>query len=164
MVDKRKTLLEKDESFMRLALKEARKAGENGEVPVGAVIVDKHGEILAAAGNNSISDCDPTGHAEIVAMRNAGDKAGNYRLLNTTLYVTIEPCVMCAGALVHARVNRLVYGAPDPKAGGVVSCYQVGGDGLLNHQLEVEAGVLAHECAELLTSFFKKKRDQFQGY
>ena len=99
----------------------------------------------------------------MVAMRAAAKKIGNYRLLNTTVYVTIEPCVMCAGAMVHARVNRLVYGASDPKAGGVISCYQVGGDGRLNHQLNVEGGILARDCAELLTSFFKKKRDQLKS-
>jgi tRNA(adenine34) deaminase len=159
MVDKKISAVEQDECFMRLALEEARKAGEDGEVPVGAIIVDEHQNILAASGNNSIVDSDPTGHAEMVAMRTAGKNIGNYRLLNTTLYVTIEPCVMCAGAMTHARVNRLVYGASDPKAGGVVSCYQVGRDGRLNHQLNVEGGVLAQECAALLTSFFKKKRD-----
>lgn len=149
---------ERDENFMRMALEEARKAGERGEVPVGAVIIDEQQNILAAAGNNSIGGNDPAGHAEMVALRAAGKKIGNYRLLNTALYVTIEPCVMCAGAMIHARVDRLVYGASDPKAGGVVSCYQVGGDGKLNHQLNVEGGVLAEECAELLTSFFKRKR------
>lgn len=149
---------EQDEFFMGLALEEARKAGDRKEVPVGAVIVDEQQKVLAAAGNNSIGESDPAGHAEIVAMRKAGKRIGNYRLLNTTLYVTIEPCVMCAGAMVHARVDRLVYGASDPKTGGVVSCYQVGGDGKLNHQLNVTGDVLAEECAKLLTSFFKKKR------
>jgi len=152
------SVTERDENFMRMALEEARKAGERGEVPVGTVIVDEQQKILAAAGNNSIGGSDPAGHAEMVALRAAGQKTGNYRLLNTALYVTIEPCVMCAGAMVHARVGRLVYGASDPKAGGVVSCYQVGRDGKLNHQLNVEGGILAEECAELLTSFFKRKR------
>lgn len=147
-----------DEHFMRLAIDEARKAGERGEVPVGAVVVDTHQEILSVAGNNSIESSDPAGHAEMVAMRMAGKKIGNYRLLDTTIYVTIEPCVMCAGAMIHARIGRLVYGAFDPKAGGVVSCYQLGRDGRLNHALIVEGGILAEECAELLTSFFKKKR------
>ena len=149
---------EMDELFMRMALEEARKAGERGEVPVGAVIVDEYQNVLAGAGNNCIGESDPAGHAEIVAMRAAGKKIGNYRLLNTSMYVTIEPCVMCAGAMIHARVGRLVYGASDPKAGGVVSCYRVGGDSKLNHQFNVEGGVLAEECADLLTSFFKKKR------
>ena len=149
---------EMDELFMRTALEEARKAGKRGEVPVGAVIIDEQQNILAVGSNNSIGESDPAGHAEMVAMRTAGKNVGNYRLLNTTIYVTIEPCVMCAGAMIHARVGRLVYGAPDPKTGGVVSCYQVGGDGKLNHQLKVEGGVLAEKCAELLTSFFRKKR------
>ena len=148
-----------DELFMGLALEEARKAGERGEVPVGAVIIDEQQNILAVGSNNSIGESDPAGHAEMVAMRTAGKNIGNYRLLNTTIYVTIEPCVMCAGAMIHARVGRLVYGAPDPKTGGVVSCYQVGGDGKLNHQLNIEGGVLAEECAKLLTSFFRKKRE-----
>jgi len=158
MNTKSNTAAESDERFMRLALEEARKAGDRGEVPIGAVIVDEQQKILAAAGNNCIGESDPAGHAEMVAMRQAGKKTGNYRLLNTTVYVTIEPCVMCAGAMVHARVDRLVYGASDPKTGGVVSCYQVGGDGKLNHQLNVVGDVLAEECAELLTSFFRKKR------
>ena len=143
---------------MRLALDEARKAGERGEVPVGTVIVDEHQNILSVAGNNSIADSDPAGHAEMIAMREAGRKIGNYRLLNTTLYVTIEPCVMCAGAMIHARIGRLVYGAADPKAGGVASCYQIGSDSKLNHQLHVEGGVWADECSTLLKNFFKMKR------
>ena len=158
MDDKLISATERDENFMRMALEEARKAGERGEVPVGAVIIDEQQNILAAAGNNCIGGNDPAGHAEMVALRAAGKKIGNYRLLNTALYVTIEPCVMCAGAMIHARIGRLIYGASDPKAWGVVSCYQVGGDGKLNHQLNVECGVLAEECAELLTSFFKRKR------
>ena len=147
-----------DDHFMHLALEEARLAGERGEVPVGAVLIDEHQKILAVAGNNSIAASDPAGHAEIIAMRKAGSKIGNYRLLNTTLYVTIEPCVMCAGAMVHARISRLVYGAADPKAGGVDSCYQVGSDTRLNHQLHVEGGVWADECSTLLKDFFKEKR------
>ena len=154
---------EMDELFMQMAIEEARKAGERGEVPVGAVIVNEHQNVLAAAGNNCICESDPSGHAEMVSMRLAGKKTGNYRLLNTTMYVTIEPCVMCAGALVHARVGRLVYGASDPKTGGVVSCYKIGGDSKLNHQFNVEGGVMAEECAELLISFFKKKRGQLKA-
>ena len=158
MENKSTPAADQDNHFMRLALDEARKAGERGEVPVGAVIVDEHQNILSAAGNNSIADSDPAGHAEMIAMREAGRKIGNYRLLNTTLYVTIEPCVMCAGAMIHARISRLVYGAKDPKAGGVVSCYQVGSDSKLNHQLTIEGGVWADECSTLLKGFFKKKR------
>jgi tRNA(adenine34) deaminase len=144
--------------FMHLALEEAHKAQERGEVPVGAVIVDQTGTVLASAGNRSIVDCDPAGHAEMVALRAAGERLQNYRLLNATLYVTIEPCVMCAGAIVHARIERLVYGASDPKAGAVVSRYRIGRDGILNHHLEIEGGVLADECGGLLTAFFKNKR------
>jgi tRNA(adenine34) deaminase len=147
-----------DEHFMRLALDEARKAGKRGEVPVGAVIVDEHQNVLSVAGNNCIKKNNPAGHAEMIVLQEAGRKIDNYRLLNTTLYVTIEPCVMCAGAMIHARVSRLVYGAADPKAGGVVSCYQVGSDGKLNHQLHVEGGVWADECSILLKDFFKRKR------
>lgn len=149
---------ETDLHFMRLALQEARKAGKLGEVPVGAVIVDEKGTVLASSGNRSIVDRNPSGHAEIEALQAAGQTLENYRLLNTTLYVTIEPCVMCAGAIVHARIRRLVFGALDSKAGAVVSRYRIGRDGKLNHQLEIEGGVLAAECGELLTSFFKKKR------
>ena len=149
-----------DVHFMQLALREARKAEERGEVPVGAVVVDETGTVLASAGNRSIVACDPAGHAEIIAMRAAGRKLENYRLLKTTLYVTIEPCVMCAGAMVHARIGRLVFGALDPKAGAVVSQYNIGVDGKLNHMLEIEGRLLADECAELMTAFFKKKRGQ----
>ena len=145
---------------MQLALREAREAQERGEVPVGAVLVDERGIILASAGNRSVADSDPAGHAEMMVLRTAGKKLENYRLLNTTIYVTIEPCVMCAGAIVHARIRRLVFGAMDPKAGAVVSQYNVGRDGKLNHQLEIEGGLLTDECAELLKSFFKKKRGQ----
>ena len=147
-----------DNHFMRLALAEARKAGERGEVPVGAVLVDGQQNVLSVAGNNSIGKSDPAGHAEMIVLREAGSKIGNYRLLDTTLYVTIEPCMMCAGAIIHARVSRLVFGAKDPKTGGVVSCYQVGSDGKLNHQLQVEGGVWADECSTLLKDFFKRKR------
>lgn len=160
MPDTSKQRKEMDLYFMRLALQEAQKAREYGEVPVGAVIVAKTGMVLAQAGNRSIIDHDPAGHAEMVALRAAGRRLENYRLLDTTLYVTIEPCVMCAGAMVHARIGRLVFGAVDPKAGAIVSQYRISGDGKLNHQMDVEGGVLAHECAELLTSFFKEKRDK----
>ena len=149
---------ERDVFYMSHALQQAQKALVRDEVPVGAVLVDEAGTLLALAGNRSIVDHDPAGHAEIVTLRAAGEKLGNYRLLNTTLYVTIEPCVMCAGAIVHARIGRLVFGALDQKTGAVVSRYQIGRDGKLNHQLEVEGGLLADECAELLTSFFMKKR------
>lgn len=143
---------------MGLALEEARQSAQRGEVPIGAVLVASDGEILARAGNSPIALHDPTAHAEILALRAAAQKVGNYRLADTTLYVTLEPCVMCAGALVQARVKRLVFGADDPKAGGMVSCYNVGCDQVLNHTLEVEGGVLAAEAATLLKEFFRARR------
>lgn len=153
-------VLARDEAFMALALEEARQSARRGEVPIGAVLVAENGEVLARAGNSPIALNDPTAHAEILTLRAAGDKLGNYRLADTTLYVTLEPCVMCAGALVQARVKRLVYGAEDPKAGGMVSCYQVGCDEVLNHTLEVEGGVLALEAATLLKDFFRARRQK----
>lgn len=161
MTDKLLNLEDRDISFMEIALAEARLAQERGEVPVGAVIVDKNGNILARAGNRSIGDNDPSGHAEMAAIRIAGKMVDNYRLPGTTLYATIEPCVMCAGAIIHARISRLVFGATDPKAGAVISQYRIGIDRKLNHQFEVQGGILEKECAELLTSFFKRKRGYF---
>jgi tRNA(adenine34) deaminase len=145
---------------MRLAIHEARKAGARGEVPVGAVLVDNAGTVLAADGNRTIEYCDPAGHAEILVLRAAGKRLNNYRLPGTTLYVTLEPCAMCAAAMVHARIARLVFGAEDPKAGGVVSRYSIGSDGLLNHIFVVEGGHVAEECAVLLKDFFKQRREQ----
>ncbi len=147
-----------DASFMAIALDEARKSAQQGEVPIGAVLVSSDGEILAQGGNSPIAHNDPTAHAEILVLRDAAKKLENYRLTGTTLYVTLEPCVMCAGALVQARVKRLVYGADDPKAGGMVSCYTVGRDDILNHTLEVEGGVLAAECSAILKEFFQTRR------
>ena len=147
-----------DVHYMQLALEQAELAAERGEVPVGAVLVDAQGTVLASDGNRLIEYNDPTAHAEMVVLRQAGRKLANYRLSGATMYVTIEPCVMCAGALVHARVSRLVYGADDPKAGGVVSLYQVGRDGRLNHNLEVAGGILGEECAAVLRGFFQRKR------
>ena len=147
-----------DAHYMQLALKQAELAAQRGEVPVGAVLVDAQGAVLACDGNRPIEYSDPTAHAEMVVLRQAGLRLANYRLAGTTMYVTIEPCVMCAGALVHARVSRLVYGADDPKAGGMVSLYQVGRDGRLNHSLEVAGGVLAGECSAVLRDFFQRKR------
>ena len=145
-------------NFMELALAEAEKAAGRGEVPVGAVLVDSEGAVLAADGNRTIELHDPSAHAEILVMRQAGAKTGNYRLTGTTLYVTLEPCVMCAGAMVHARVDRLIFGAFDPKGGAVVSCYQVGQDRKLNHSFSVQSGVMAEECASLLRRFFQQRR------
>jgi len=145
---------------MRLALQEARKAGARGEVPVGAVLVDEYGTVLAADGNRTIEYCDPSGHAEMLVLRTAGKLLKNYRLPGTILYVTLEPCAMCAAAMVHARIARLVFGAEDPKAGGVVSRYAIGVDGLLNHGFDVEGGHNAEECSALLRDFFKERREQ----
>jgi tRNA(adenine34) deaminase len=146
------------EQYMRMAINEARKAAAIDEVPVGAVLVSASGEILAAAHNRTINDRDPTAHAEILTLRTAAGKLRNYRLLNTTLYVSIEPCIMCAGAIVHARLERLVYGAPDPKWGAAGSLYNAAADPRLNHQVEVVAGMCAAECRDLLQTFFRSKR------
>jgi tRNA(adenine34) deaminase len=146
-----------DQQFMQIALHEAREAAERGEVPVGAAIVVE-GRIVARAGNRTITDCDPTAHAEIVAMREAAKTIGNYRLLGATLYVTIEPCAMCAGAMIQARIDRLVYGADDSKGGAVRSCFSILDDPQLNHRVEVAPGILGRESAALLRDFFADKR------
>ena len=147
-----------DLAFMRLALEQARQAAEAGEVPVGAVLA--RGEILlAAAANRPIADNDPTAHAEIRAIREAAIKAGNYRLPETTLYVTLEPCIMCMGAILHARIQRLVFGALDPKTGAAGSRYTIGTDDLLNHRLEITSGILEAECAQILKDFFRERRE-----
>jgi tRNA(adenine34) deaminase len=146
-----------DEQFMSMALEEARRAGEEGEVPVGAVLVSG-GQVIARGGNRPIALSDPTAHAEILALREGAAKVGNYRLPDSTLYVTIEPCAMCAGALLQARVRRLVYGATDPKGGGVRSLYLLLEDERLNHRVEVTPGVLLDECREILRQFFQERR------
>lgn len=146
-----------DAYFMQLALEEARRAAEVGEVPVGAVLV-LDDQVIARSYNRTISDCDPTAHAEIVALRAAAKTLGNYRLLNTTLYVSLEPCAMCAGALVHARVARLVYACDDPKVGAVNWCLRVLEHPMLNHRVEITSGILADESAALLQSFFASRR------
>lgn len=143
--------------FMRQALAEARTAEAMGEVPVGAVVVLGN-EVVGRGCNRNLTDRDPSAHAEIVALRNAGAGVGNHRLLECELYVTIEPCAMCAGALIQARVSRLIYGAADPKAGAVKSVLQVLNHPALNHQMEVVSGVLAEECAQLLQDFFRNRR------
>src|SRR3712207_3725519 len=136
---------------MRAALDEARRAARQfDEVPVGAVVVSEAGELLAAAGNRTRTDCDPTAHAEVVALREAARRAGNYRLTGSTVYSTIEPCAMCAGALVQARVKRLVYGAADARAGAVESVFRVCDSSSLNHRMELTAGVLEAECRGLM--------------
>lgn len=149
--------METDVNFMRIALDEARAAAEAGEVPIGAVIV-RDDRVIARSGNRTIRDGDPTAHAEIVVLREAAGALGNYRLANTTLYVTLEPCSMCAGALIQARVARLVYGADDPKGGAVRSCFEILSNSKLNHQVEVVSGVLAQDSAGILQSFFAARR------
>ena len=146
-----------DEALMAEALAEARRGLESGEVPVGAIVV-VGGEIVARAHNAPITLADPTAHAEILALREAARQLGNYRLTGATLYATVEPCPMCCGALLHARVSRVVYGAPDPKAGAVESLYRLLDDARLNHRVTTRGGVLAHEAARLLKTFFEAKR------
>jgi tRNA(adenine34) deaminase len=143
--------------FMRLALAEAQAAERGGEVPVGAVIVHE-GDIIARGNNRVLRDSDPTAHAEIVAMRAAGIALGNYRLEGCTLYSTLEPCAMCAGAIIHARLARLVYAASDPKAGACGSVLSVMNNPQLNHKVEVVSGPLAEECGAMLTNFFRARR------
>jgi tRNA(adenine34) deaminase len=146
-----------DELWMQEALRSAQRALEAGEVPVGAVVVCD-GKIVGSGWNRNITDSDPSAHAEILALREAGAAVGNHRLGACELFVTIEPCAMCAGALVHARIKRLVYGADDPKAGAVHSVMQVVNHPHLNHQMEIRGGVLAGRCAEMLRTFFKSRR------
>jgi tRNA(adenine34) deaminase len=146
-----------DLDLMQLALDEARLGAEAGEVPIGAVVMCE-GEIVARGQNRVLRDLDPTAHAEIVAMRAAAVALGNYRLLGCTLYVTLEPCAMCAGAMIHARLDRLVFAASDPKAGAAGSVLAVLNHPQLNHQMVVEQGILAEESAELLRSFFRERR------
>ena len=146
-----------DSIFMARALELAREAEQAGEVPVGAVIV-KDGAIVGEGWNRPISTSDPTAHAEIVALRAAAQKLGTYRLLDTTLYVTLEPCPMCAGAMVHARVKRLVYAATDPRAGAAGTIFNIVQHPSLNHRLECESGLLAEECGTMLRAFFQGRR------
>lgn len=150
-------MIDSDPEFMQEALAEARAAAAAGEVPIGAVLVHK-GKVIARSGNCTIRDCDPTAHAEIVVLREAARAMGNYRLAGAALYVTIEPCGMCAGAIIQARVQRLVYGADDAKGGAVRTCFQLLSDSRLNHQVEIVSGVLAAECAEVIQTFFSERR------
>ncbi len=147
-----------DERRMREAVAAAREAAGRGEVPVGAVVVSAEGCVLAVAGNRTRTDCDPTAHAEVVALREAARRAGNYRLTGAVVYSTIEPCAMCAGALVQARVARLVYGAADARAGAVRSVFRVCDESSLNHRMELTAGVLEAECRALMQQFFRERR------
>jgi tRNA(adenine34) deaminase len=146
------------ERYMQMALDQAAAAAANGEVPVGAVLIDQDGKVLAYGANETIKTCDPTAHAEIVCLRRAAVICSNYRLLSTTLYVTVEPCVMCMGALIHARVARIVYGAPDPKWGAAGSLYDFAVDSRFNHHPEIIAGICMEQCRFMIQTFFQKKR------
>ena len=147
-------------AFMQMAIREAEKAGQIGEVPIGAIIIDANGVIIAAAGNRTIEQVDLTAHAEILALRQSAEQTGNYRLLNTVLYVTVEPCIMCMGAIVHARVQQLIFGTYDYKWGAAGSLYNYAEDQRLNHQVEIVAGVCEEECRILMQDFFRTKREK----
>ena len=151
-------MFEQDEFWMRKAIEAAIEARDLEEIPIGACLIDKNGELLAVAGNRTITDSDPTAHAEILVLREAGAKIGNYRLTETTLYTTIEPCAMCAGALVNARIERLVFGAHDIRFGAVESVFQICDTSSLNHQIEITKGVLAEDCRKLMQDFFRARR------
>ena len=146
------------EKYMQLALEEAEKAGQMGEVPIGAILVAEDGTILTSAHNRTITMADPTAHAEILALREAALKINNYRLLNTSLYVTVEPCIMCMGAIVHARISNVIFGTEDPKWGAAGSLYNFAGDKRLNHRVAVTKGVYEDECRSLVQEFFRARR------
>ena len=146
------------EKFMALALLEAKKAGQMGEVPIGAILVSENGTILSATHNRTINLADPTAHAEVLALREAARKINNYRLLNTILYVTVEPCIMCMGAIVHARISEVVFGTIDPKWGAAGSLYNFSEDDRLNHRVAITKGVCEQECRSLIQDFFRAKR------
>ena len=149
--------MQNDYDFMKIALEEAEIAYREGEIPVGAVLVSE-GRILARAHNSPILRHDPSAHAELLALRQAGETSGNYRLVGAELYVTLEPCIMCAGAIIQARLSRVIFGVRDPKSGAVVSLYKILADKRLNHQVEVTEGILQEECGEILSRFFRQKR------
>ncbi len=146
-----------DEHFMRLALEEAEAAFKESEIPVGAIIV-KENRVIATAHNTKEAETDPTAHAELIVLREGASEIGNWRLTDTTLYVTKEPCIMCAGAMINARLGKLIYGCRDTKAGGVDSLYNILSDKRLNHQLEVVSRIFEDECAEILKKFFEMRR------
>jgi len=148
---------DRDAAFMQLALDQARQASASAETPVGAVVT-VGGELIATGHNRSITDCDPSAHAEIVVLRNAAQVRENYRLTDATLYVTLEPCAMCVGALVQARIVRLVFGAYDPKAGALGSAIDLSDSAAFNHRFEVQGGLMADECAAILKEFFEQRR------
>ena len=149
--------MQTDDDFMKMTLEEAQKALDKDEVPVGAIIVFE-GKILARAYNSPITMNDPSAHAEILALRRAAAAVGNYRLAGAELYVTLEPCVMCAGAILQARLARVIFGTRDPKSGAVASLYEILSDGRLNHQVNVTEGILQEECGEIISRFFQQKR------
>jgi len=149
---------DRHKAFMALALAEAKKAGQMDEVPIGAVLVSESGDLLSVAHNRTIASADPTAHAEILVLREGSRKHSNYRLLNTILYVTVEPCIMCMGAILHARVSKLIFGAPDPNWGAAGSVYNFAKDKRFNHQPEVISGVCLDQCAALMREFFRSKR------
>ena len=149
--------MQQDNDYMKMALEEAQKALDHDEVPVGAVVV-LEGKILARAYNSPITSSDPSAHAEMLALRQAAAAIGNYRLVGAELYVTLEPCVMCAGAILQARLARVIFGARDPKTGAVASLYEILSDVRLNHKVEVTEGILKEECGEILSRFFRQKR------
>jgi tRNA(adenine34) deaminase len=155
------TIHEQDQQFMRAAMALAQAAGARDEIPVGALVVQQIGEvfnIVGSGGNQRQADCDPTAHAEIVALRQAGAGLKRWQLTDCDLYVTLEPCPMCAGALVNARIRRVIFGCRDPKAGAVATLFRIADDARLNHRLEVIPDVLSDQCAELLRTFFKQRR------
>lgn len=145
---------------MRKAITEAKIAARLDEIPIGACLIDKDNNLLAVGGNRTIAENDPTAHAEILVLREAARKIGNYRLLDTTLYTTIEPCAMCAGALVNARVKRLVYGAADERFGAAETIFNICNNSSLNHRLEITSGILTDECRQLIQDFFRQKREK----
>ena len=155
-------MIELDEFLMREAIKAAIEARSREEVPIGAILTNKTSEILAVAGNRTITDSDPTAHAEILVLRQAARKIGNYRLTGATVYTTIEPCAMCAGALVNARVKRLVFGAHDLRFGAAGTVFRICDSSSLNHQIEITSGVLAEDCRALMQDFFRLKRNQLR--
>ena len=153
-------ITENNEFWMRRAIEAAHEAEILNEVPIGACLIDKNGELLAVAGNRTRIDCDPTAHAEIIILREAAKKIGNYRLTETTIYTTIEPCAMCAGALIQARIARLVFGATDERFGAVETHFRICDSSSLNHRMEITSGVLADECRTLMQNFFRARRSE----
>lgn len=151
------TQAELDQQYMRMAIEQAQLAAQSGEVPVGAVLV-KNGQVISKAFNKPIANHDPSAHAEMLALREAALAEENYRIPDSTLYVTLEPCAMCAGAMLHARIGRVVYGAPDPKTGAAGSVLDIFASKQINHQTSVEGGIMSEECGQLLRDFFKGRR------